>query len=106
MPRHAGSIWSTYEFKGGELHGLKIGAGVIARSDSFGDLFNSYFLPGYATFNMMAAYETRIADQKVTFQLNANNLLDTRYYSITNPGYFAIATGTPRNVRGSIKVEF
>jgi len=29
-PRHAGSLFSTYEFLGGDVKGLKLGGGVVA----------------------------------------------------------------------------
>lgn len=106
VPRHAGSLWTTYEVQDGDFRGLKFGGGILARSLAQGDNFNSFHLPGYATINLMASYETRLLDHKTTFQVNLNNLLDTRYYTESYPSPFAVLTGTPRSLRGSIKVEF
>jgi len=104
-PRNYGSIWNTYEFLGGDLQGLKFGGGVIASGQSQGTNENAFQLPGYATFNLMASYGLKVSRTKVTFQLNANNLLDKTYYTGTNTGSM-IGVGTPRFFMGSVKVEF
>ena len=106
VPRNSGSLWTTYEFQDGDLRGLKIGGGAIARSLAQGDNWNDFHTPGYATLALMASYTTQVLDRKTTFQLNVDNLLDTRYYSVGNPNPFAVLTGAPRNFKGSIKMEF
>ena len=106
VPRHSGSIWTTYEIQEGDWRGLKFGGGVISRSLAQGDNFNSFHTPGYATVGLMTAYETKLFDHKVIFQVNVNNLLNTRYYSVSFPTAFAVITGTPRSAKGSIRVEF
>jgi len=84
---------------------LKFGGGVIASGQSQGTNENAFQLPGYATFNLMASYGLKVSRTKVTFQLNANNLLDKTYYTGTNTGSM-IGVGTPRFFMGSVKVEF
>lgn len=106
VPRHAGSLFATYEIQSGDLRGLKFGGGVLSRSLAQGDDFNDFHTPGYARVNLLAAYETKIFDTKTTFQLNVNNLLNTRYYYNGFASPFGVVTGTPRNFKGSIKVEF
>jgi iron complex outermembrane receptor protein len=107
VPRNSGSLWTTYEFQDGSpLKGLKVGGGAVARSLAQGDNWNDYHLPGYATVQLMASYTTNIYDRKTTFQLNVDNLLDTRYIQISYPSAFAIENGAPRSFKGSIKVEF
>ena len=91
VPRNSGSLWTTYEFQNGSpLKGLKVGAGAVARDLAQGDNYNDFQLPGYATVNMMAAYETKAFGKKTTFQVNLNNLLDTRYYGEAYPSNFSI----------------
>jgi iron complex outermembrane receptor protein len=46
-----------------------------------------------------------VAGKKLTFQLNANNLLDKNYYMGSNSGY-QVGVGTPRTFLGSVKLEF
>jgi len=106
VPRHSGSLWTSYEIKYGALSGLKFGGGAIARSLIEVDNFNSSHLPGYATVGLFAAYTTQINNYKTTFQINVDNLLDTRYYQVSYPGPYSLETGAPRNFKGSIKVEF
>jgi iron complex outermembrane receptor protein len=103
-PRNSGSLWTTYEFQG-ELAGLKIGGGVVASDDRYGDTINSYILPRYAIFNLMGSYSFEIAGRKLTAQLNIDNLFDRTYWAGSNSWTFAMP-GAPRTVLGSIKVEF
>lgn len=104
-PRNFGSLWNTYEFQNADLRGLKLGGGVIASGQSQGRNQNDFQLPGYATVNLLASYGLKVAGSKVTFQLNANNLLDKTYYTGTNTST-TIGVGTPRTFLGSIRVEF
>jgi iron complex outermembrane recepter protein len=106
VPRHSGSVWTSYDFTYGLLQGLKIGGGAIARSLIQVDNFNSAHLPGYVTLELFAAYTTHINNYKTTFQINVENALDTRYYQISYPGPYSIETGAPLNFKGSVKVEF
>lgn len=104
-PRNFGSLWNTYEFQDAVLHGLKLGAGVVASGQSQGDNQNDYQLPGYATVNLSASYGMKVAGKKLTLQVNANNLLDKTYYMGSNAGY-QVGVGTPRTFLGSVKLEF
>jgi iron complex outermembrane recepter protein len=106
VPRHSGSLWTTYEIQDGDLRGFKFGGGMLARSLAQGDNFNDFHTAGYATLQLMAAYETKILGSKTTFQLNGNNMLDTRYYSVIYPGPYSTITGAPRNFKASVRVEF
>ena len=104
-PRNYGSLWNTYEFQNATLQGLKLGGGIIASGQSQGTNDNTFQLPGYVTMNLLASYGINVRGKHVTFQLNANNLLDKTYYSGTNTGSM-IGVGTPRFFMGSVKVEF
>ena len=104
-PRNYGSLWNTYEFQNASLRGLKIGGGVIGSGSSQGTNANDFQLPGYVIMNLMSSYGLKVAGKNITFQLNANNLLDKHYYSGTNTGSM-IGVAAPRNFMGSIKLEF
>ena len=104
-PRNYGSFWNTYEFQTGDIRGLKLGGGIIGASQSQGTNANNFQLPGYVTMNLMASYAMKIEGKQLTFQLNANNLLDKTYYVGTNTGSM-IGLGNPRYFMGSVKLEF
>lgn len=106
VPRHSASIWTTYEIQEDVFRGLKFGGGITTRSLMQGDDANDFHIPGYAKLDLMASYETSLIGRKATFQLNVNNVLDTRYYAIGSASPYALQTGTPRSFRGSIKVQF
>lgn len=107
VPRNIASLWSTYEFLGGDLRGLKFGGGVLVRDQREGDNANSFQLPGYATVNLLASYSMKVGHGKVTTQLNIDNLLNKYYFdSSTNSTYQGNYPGAPRTVLGSVRVEF
>lgn len=109
VPRNSGSLWTTYEFEQGDLQGLKLGVGMIARDQRQGDKINSFQLSGYTTVNLMTSYSMKLAKSKLTAQLNVNNLLDKHYYD-SSAGWSdrttGILAGTPLNFMGSVKLEF
>lgn len=79
MPRHQASLWTTYTLDGGALNGLGIGGGVTAMSDfSVTRTGITQTAPGYAVVDAKLSYP--ITD-KLTATLDANNLLDRKYYS-------------------------
>lgn len=103
--RNFGSLLTTYEFQNTMLRGLKVGASVTGATKAPGDNDNSYQLPGYMTFNLLSSYGLKVAGKQLTFQLNANNILDRQYYTGSNTGAM-IGVAQPRNFMGSIKLEF
>ncbi|MDD1622803.1 MAG: TonB-dependent receptor [Methylococcaceae bacterium] len=104
-PRNFGSLWNTYEFQAGVVHGLKLGVGVIAASQSQGSNDNNFQTPGFATLNLLGSYSLNLAGKKLTIQLNANNVLDKTYYQGTNSAN-RVGVATPRTFLGSVRLEF
>ena len=112
VPRNTASLWSTYEFQQGDIKGLKFGGGVTLRDGQLACCDDPMFsIPGYATVDVLAAYSRKVGKSKVTLQLNVNNLLDKYYYTGlqtvgfgTNYGFLDF--GTPRNVMGSINIQY
>jgi iron complex outermembrane receptor protein len=107
VPKHGASFWSTYEIQSGDLQGLTFGGGAVMRSQRQGDVTNDFQLPGYVTMDLMASYKLKVGPSHVTFQLNAENLLDKNY--IASGADFArnrLAVGVPRSFLGMIRVEF
>ncbi len=106
VPKHGGTVWSTYEFQEGAIEGLKLGAGVVVRSQRQGDLDNSFQLPGYATVGLMASYQWKIGRSRLVTQFNVDNLLDKRFFQ-NSAGFRGSSTfGAPRTFIGSMRIEF
>lgn len=104
-PRHTGSMWASCELTEGRFQGLKLGAGVIARSQNFADQANNALrLPGYATVNLMFGYARNIGPSTLSFQLNIDNLLDKTYFESSSP--VGANYGTTRTFLGSVRIEF
>ncbi|MBU3888038.1 TonB-dependent siderophore receptor [Methylosinus sp. KRF6] len=106
VPRHSGSLWTTYEFQNGDWRGLKLGGGVVARGIRQGDNANDFQLPGYATVGLMAGYDFKLEGATVKLQFNVDNLADTRYYPAASSAAFAIFAGAPRSFKGSVRIEY
>lgn len=106
VPRHGGSLFTSYEFQSGTVQGLKLGGGAIIRSSQHTDpLATTAILPGYTTLNLLASYSLKVGASKMTTQLNVNNLLDKEYFP-TSFGRNNIEVGSPRTFMGSIKFEY
>ncbi|PKD39835.1 TonB-dependent siderophore receptor [Methylomonas sp. Kb3] len=106
VPRHGGSLFTSYELQAGILQGLKFGGGVIVRSSQHTDSnTNTAILPGYSTVNLLTSYSWKVNGSKLTTQLNVNNLLDKPYYPASF-GRDSIEVGAPRTFMGSVRVEY
>ncbi len=106
IPRHGGSFWTTYEIQQGLIAGLKLGAGVVARSEREGDNENSYQLPGYMIGNLLVGYERKVGPSKLAIQLNVENITDETYFAGSQGVRTANAFGAPRTFLGSVRVEW
>ena len=104
-PRLQGSVWLAYEPQVGAWRGWRLGGGVVGMSQRYGDLDNSYVLPGYAVVNLMASYAWTFGTQRLTAQVNLDNLFDRTYFTGSNSGGM-IAVGAPRSVKASLQWAF
>lgn len=93
------SLWTHYQFRGGLLDSLNIGAGVRHTSSSYGDNTETLEVPSYTLIDAMVSY--RIQD--VRLQLNANNLTDKEYISACD---YYCWYGNRRNIIASATYEF
>lgn len=105
VPRNSGSLWAVYSPLAEPVRGLALGAGFIARSNVEVSNPYTFTLPGYSTVNLMARYAFTFQQTKLTFQINANNLLDKGYFQ-TGGGTLGVQPGAPRTILGSIRAEF
>jgi len=105
VPRHGGSLWTTYRMRQGELQGLKFGFGAVFRGVREGDNTNDYQLPGFAKFSAVAAYGWRAAGTNFSLQLNVDNMFDKRYYESLS-GTRTVLPGAPRSWLATLTAEF
>lgn len=101
VPEHSASLWSKYDI---DDH-FTVGTGTYLAGSRQGDLVNSYQMPGYVRWDLMAAYKTRVGKSKLTTQLNVNNILDKHYYLSSNSGP-QILPADPLSFIGSVKLEY
>jgi len=111
VPRHSGKVWATYDF--GE-HGLgwRLGGGVTAQTHAWGDLQNTFLLPGWARLDGFASFTTLYERHKLTAQLNLQNINNVKYftgvdnYYNTNFAPLLALPAKPFTVTGSVKIQF
>lgn len=78
-PRHSGKIFLTYDFGENGL-GFRVGGGVTASSNWWGDLQNRFVMPGFARLDGFANYTAELYGHRVTAQLNLQNINNVRYF--------------------------
>ncbi|KAM3090860.1 TonB-dependent siderophore receptor [Phormidesmis sp. 146-35] len=101
VPRHAASLWTSYELQSGNLKGLGFGLGLYYVGDRNADLENTSILPSYFRTDSAIYYKRdnwRIA-------LNFRNLFNKTYYE-TSQGRDIIYPGAPFTVIGSFSIQF
>lgn len=98
------SLWAKYDTSPGAAEGWTIGAGAYVSAQRQGDDANTWQLPGYGRIDAMLGYRTKLGGQRISAQLNVNNLFDKTYFD--NGGFGSAAYGAPRAVIGSVKLEF
>ena len=110
VPLHSASLWAKYDMAPGAPEGWALGAGAYLNGQRQGDNANSFQLPGYGRVDAMVSYHTKAAGQKVTAQLNVNNLFDKAYFesggNAMGGGSPGALYGAPRNLMASVKVDF
>ncbi|MEG3896414.1 TonB-dependent receptor [Microcoleus sp. SVA1_B6] len=102
VPKHSGSLWTTYEIQSGDLQGLGFGVGFSYVGERQGDLSNSfqadsYFLPNAAVFYQRDNWRAAI---------NIKNLFNVNYMeSITGSRASGNQPGEPLTVIASFTVQ-
>lgn len=100
-PRNLFNIWTTYEIPHGAARGLTFGIGGRHYTDQSGDLADSFQLPGYGIVDASLSYQRG----RSHWQVNANNLGDTRYASGSYNDIY-VKPGEPRTIRGTVSWNF
>ncbi|MGE0449259.1 MAG: TonB-dependent siderophore receptor [Vicinamibacterales bacterium] len=105
VPRHRGTFWLSYGAKTKTSEPMQFGLGVLFSGKRFGDIQNSFELPGYVRLDGSAGYTFKAGRSRLTVQLNARNLFNTKYYEYAS-NRTSIIPGTPRAVLLSTAVAF
>ena len=117
---NSGSVFLTYAFPAADLlHGWRVGGGVYAVGQRWGDDQDTFYLPAYARLDAFASYAAVFGPTNVfgptkwTAQINLKNIANTRYYEGNDTFYnyvssfrTGIFTGAPRAVTVSLRVEY
>lgn len=88
VPRNVGSLSSAYEFKDGQMKGLRVGArydytGYLPffHTANDGTYIYGQSTPSYGLVGLFSAYAFNLDPFKIVAQLNVSNLLDKTYFT-------------------------
>lgn len=100
-PKWTGSLYAEYRPE--MLNGFAIGGGAFYVSERAVNPLNELFVAGYTTWSASLRY-TLPRNENVTFQLNADNLTDKRYWA--GAGNNLVSYGLPRIVKFTTRIGF
>lgn len=98
LPRHQLSAWTRYDLS----EKLGFGLGVTHQSSSYASISNAVTLPAFTRVDAAVYYDLT---DRVSLQLNVENLLDEAYYPSSHTDH-NISTGEPLNARITVKAKF
>lgn len=98
LPRHQLAAWTRYDLS----EKLGLGLGVTHQSASFASISNAVTLPAFTRVDAAIYYDLT---DRISLQLNVENLLDERYYPSSHTDN-NISTGEPLNARITVKAKF
>ncbi len=107
VPSHTASLFWVHDF-GAALgsEGLRAGFGGRFMSGRARDSENTFRLPSYEVFDAFLAYDTRIEQQALRFQVNVKNMFDRTYYVATQGSNLGVSIGEPLQVVASVTARF
>lgn len=102
-PSNHVTLWTTYDFQGGLLHGFGVGGGIVAYSKSYLSYrAGASTEPGGARVDVSAYYN---GQKHWMFTLGIKNIFDRTLYGVTNtPVYIPVQPG--RTVMATAKYNF
>ncbi|MCX7285812.1 MAG: TonB-dependent receptor [Novosphingobium sp.] len=98
LPRHQASAWTRYDLTGQ----IGLGLGVTHQSSSFTTISNGVRLPAFTRVDAAVYYDL---SDRVSLQLNVENLTDTDYFPSAHTDN-NISTGEPINARLTVRAKF
>lgn len=103
IPRNSFAVQSVYEFQGGDLRGLGLGAGITYVDQRVAQTAVTTFkLPDYTLFNLISYYQIT---PEVRIYLNVDNVFDTTYFDRAWQNRYA-TPGLPRTITGGVAARF
>ena len=98
LPKNVFSLWNRYDF----TPAWGVGLGVIYQTEMFAAVDNLVTLPEFTRVDMGLYYAP---NERLSMQLNVENLLDERYYPNAN-GNNNITPGSPLAIRAGVTMQF
>jgi catecholate siderophore receptor len=98
LPRHQASAWARYKLS--EKFG--VGLGLLHQSSMNATISTAVRLPAFTRLDAALFYDL---SDKVTLQLNVENLTDTNYYPAAHTDN-NISVGEPINAKATVRVKF
>ena len=100
QPKHLFKAATTYHLRG-DLEKLRIGADVLAQSETYGRVGNGHAVQdAYAVVGLMAGYRL---DEHWDARVNLNNVFDEKYWQGIPTASGSGTYGDPRNLMVSLK---
>lgn len=97
IPKHQGSLWSTYQIN----EKLRAGAGLTGRSKMAPNRNPGWYSEGYVTYDAMAEYEA--IQDKLTLKANVINIANKLYADALYSGHYIPGFGRTYYVTASLK---
>ena len=109
--RTRSNLVTNYRFVNGPLKGFSFGGSIQYRDESYLGNFDlnrdgtaeELWTPGYALYNIMFGYRTRLFDRQINLALNVNNVFDKGYYRALSLS--SGAWGEGRSFRLAARIE-
>ena len=98
LPHHQFSAWTRYNLS----PALGLGLGIVHQSSQFAAISNAVRLPAFTRVDAAVYYDL---SQRVSLQLNVENLFDANYYPSAHADN-NIAPGKPLNAKLTARVKF
>lgn len=99
VPKHQGSLWTSYDLQLVGGASLRLGAGGRYLTGREGTLPNTYRLPNYAVFDLAAALRW----QSWQLQVNVYNLINKDYVESASPtGQRSVLLGEPFTLKATL----
>lgn len=95
IPRHSGTVWTTYQAS----PNWRLGGGLNARSRMAPYQVTSFNAPSYVTADLMAEY----TQGDLSFKLNLNNVGNQRYADMLYRGHYIPGKGRQWQLTGSYR---
>jgi iron complex outermembrane recepter protein len=105
-PFQTASLWTNYEWDRGRPRGLSLGAGLFGVGKRWGDLENTFIVPGYGRLDASLGYRVFRGERSPwRFTVTLQNLTNRLYYEGVR-GRAGIVPGTPRSALVGITYAF